>query len=789
MLKLYIISTLRHLKRNKLYTGINILGLSLGLTFGFVIFSWIIHELNYDTFHQEHEHIYRLVENDGTGGNATIAPAAKTAILDKVPEIQFATRIFQVNQLGGQSKIASGDKVFTDSEIIYADTEFFDVFSFPLIDGQAEEVFKKADATLLTQETAIKYFGEENPIGKTITLDDTRLLEVVGVLENIPKQSHFRFDLLMAMKSHPWGEEGIEGCGLGSCWMFHTYFKVFPEANSQNVLSKIQELTDEISPNYKINNQLQPITDIHLKSALEGELSANNDIRYIYLFALIGFLVITIAGINYVNLATAYAFSRTKEIGVKKALGAQKIQLVLQYMVESILVALFALVIAIFFLEISRPYMATLIGFDYGKIYTHAPILLALIGMAFFTGILSGIVPSLLLSSFQPIKALTSKTGIFSQKGGLRKGLVIFQFSISLFLLISTGIIYQQINYLQQKKLGYDKTQIITLYTDYPDFKFNVLKSRLLAHANINHITGTSLLPTNIETSEYIDTSDERKFRVHYMSVDKDFFETMGINLINGNNQVEKLVPAHYLNKYVVNQTALREIGWENEEAIAQEISIRHGNMLPGPIIGTIEDFHFQSLHFPIKPLVIEFEDDWHQYMLLKINGNDIQETINHIGAEWKEIAGNIPFSYNFLNQEYNMLYKAELQTGKLFIVFTLLATIIALLGLFGLASYASFKRTKEIGIRKVFGATVANIVVLLASGFSQLVLIAFCITAPLTYFLMKLWLQEFAYQVTINPIYIVLTGLLMLLLTLFIVGYHAIKASITKSVDTLRNE
>jgi putative ABC transport system permease protein len=781
----------RNLYRNKLYTLINAIGLTIGLSLSFVIFSWIIFELHFDQFHKDYDRIYRLVMADEGSSSVAVSPAVKTTILDKIPEIESSVRIFNGDQFGKIS-VDYQNQTYTDDRIFFVDPEFFDIFSFPLIHGDPEKVLQKPNAAVITKRLARKYFGDDDPTGKTLKLGDILLVEVTGILENVPAQSHFHFDMLVSMKSHPWGPR-IEEISLGSSWMFHTYFKVYPGSSPETVRKKCNRigsaLVAEISPHYHVNLILQPLTDIHLRSDYEGELEANHDIRYIYLFGTVALLVILIAGINYINLTTAYSFGRAKEVGLKKVMGAQKYQLFIQHLGESFIISFLALCISLLFIELIQPVITGLTGYEYGSLVGNSQLVLLLIGITAVTGLLSGMVPSLIISSIPPRRILRSGPQLSEKKGWVRKILVIFQLCISLLLLMAVAVIYQQLRYMQNTKLGYDKSHVVVLYTGYRGFKQANFKNTLLSESGIIHATGISSLPSDIKSNEYIDTPDGKEHWIYYTSIDKDFFKTLDVSLMTGKEEIENLNPENYPNRYVVNEAALKEIGWEPGEAISQQIRIRHGNMEPGPVIGVIEDFHFQSLHFPVYPLVLEFVPNDYHYLLVKIRGDRLQETIREIEVQWKKMAGNLPFEYSFLDQEYDNLYKAEMKTGKLFILFALFSSLIAMMGLFGLASYTAFKRTKEIGIRKVFGATTLHILELLTGDFTRLVIIAFVISVPLAWFLLHKWLEEFAYRVNINPVILLAAGLLVLLLTLITVGYHSVKAAQGDPAKTLRYE
>lgn len=791
MLKYFFKLAYRNFVRNKLYTLINTLGLTIGLVLSFAILSWIIFELNYDKFHKDFDRIYRLVIEDEGSSSASISPAAKTAILDKIPEIESSVRIFNGDQFGKIS-VESNHQTYTDERIFFVDPNFFEIFSFPLIQGDPEHVLQKPNAALITKGIARKYFGDEDPMGKTLKLGDILQVEITGILENVPVQSHFHFDMLVSMKSHPWGGS-IENISIGSSWMFHTYFKLYPGSSVEAVRKKCNrigsDLVAEISPAYHVNIVIQPITDIHLRSDFEGELEPNHDIRYIYLFGTIALLVIIIAAINYINLTTAYSFSRVKEVGLKKVMGARKYQLFFHHLGESLIISFFALFISLLFIELLQPVLTDLTGYEYGSVIRNSHLVVLLFGITFLTGLLSGMVPSWIMSSISLNKILKSGTFITDKKGWGRRILVIFQLSISLLLMMATVVIFQQLRYMQNKKLGYDKSHVMIVYTGYRGFQHANFKNAILLESGILRATNISSLPSNIESNEYIDTPDGKQHWIYYLSIDKDFFKTLDVTLITDKERIENLSPEDYPNKYVINETALKEIGWEPDEAIGQEIRIRHGNMEPGPVIGVIEDFHFQSLHFPVYPLVLEFVPENYHYLLVKIQSDHMQETIRNIQAHWKRVADNIPFEFSFLDQEYDKLYQSEMRIGKLFIVFALFSSIIAMMGIFGLASYIALKRTKEIGIRKVFGATTFNIMELLTGDFTRLVMMAFVISVPLAWFLLQIWLQEFAYRVAINPVIFLLAGLLVLLMTLVTVGYHSVRAAHSDPVKTLRYE
>ena len=794
MFKYFLKIALRNFYRNKLYTLINVSGLALGLTVSFIIFSWVLSELNYDKFNKDHERIGRLVIMDEKGnGRASVSPAVKPLLLDRIPEVENSVRIFKSGFSGEKTKVVYQDKVFTNDEIMYADSDFFEIFSFPFRSGNGGAALVKSNSAVITEKTARKYFGDDDPVGKILQISDNVLLEVTAVLKNLPP-SHIYFDILVSMKSHPWGDD-LSGCGLGSCWVFNTYMKLHPNVPAEIIIGKINSiLPDVLDPqqarDYQDIFKIQRLTDIHLKSSLDMELGANNDIKYVYLFSTISILVLLMAGINYINLATACSFERFKEVGVRKVLGAFKSQLMIQYLGESVLITLGSLFISVILIELIQPALSVNNNFMFSGIYGNIPLLLALAGIAVIYGMIAGYFPSMVLSSFNPLAILKAGTGITDSKGGLRKALVVIQFSISIILLICTGIIYQQLHYMKNIKLGYTKDHVLILNTGYSDILENYenFKNDLLMDSRIIAATMVSQLPIDILTGEYIDIH-ENKYSVFYLSIDPDFFKTMNVRVISGSANIEDLKPENYQNRYVINEQAMNEIGWEAEEALGQELSIRHGNMKPGPVIGIVEDFNFQSMHHSRGPLVFEFVPGDYKYMLLRINPGNIDETLKFIGSRWKDISGGIPFEFSFLDQEYDRLYKSETRAGNLFFVFAMISILIAMMGLFGLASFAAFKRTREIGIRKVFGASTLGILRLLSGDFAFLVLISFLISLPISYLLMNLWLSEFAYKVEINPIIIILAGLSVLILALLTVGYHSIRASNSDPVKTLRYE
>ena len=795
MLSHFFKTALGNFHRNRLYTMINILGLSLGLTVSMIIFYWVYRELNYDKFNRDYRRIYRLViEDENESGRASVSPAIKTQLLDNIPEVEYSTRIFRAGFLGEKTKVSYRDKVFTDNEIIYADPDFFKIFSFPSLKGNSQKALQSPDAVILTEETARRYFGDDDPLGKFLQLSDKKLIQVASVIKNLPPDSHFHFDMLISMKGHPWGTD-LSGCGLGSCWVFNTYLKVFPGVAPETILARLQSLLPEyLSPDeikdYKNIFRLQPLADIHLRSNLDGELSANNDIRYVYLFSSIAVLVLLIAGINYINLTTAGSFTRSRETGIRKVLGALKSQLLVQFLGESLLITFAAGILAFILIEILRPVISSYSGFNISGIYGNPSLWLAGIGLASIFGIIAGLFPSLVLSSAKPAVILKILSVKADKKGRLRSGLVVFQFCISIILLVCTGTIDRQLNFMKNKKLGYRRDHILVLHIGYPELVKNYLrlKNDLLADSRILAAAAVSQLPVNILTGEYIDTPGN-KFPVTYVSIDPDFFRTMDIGIIAGRDRIENLTPGNYSNRFVLNKNALQEIGWNADEALGKEIIIRHGNMKPGPVIGISEDFNFQSLHYPLKPLVYEFVPSDYEYLLIRIRPGDVTGTIGFIQSTWKEYSGGIPFEYSFLDQDYARLYESEMNMGKLFFLFALISVLVAMLGLFGLSSYAAYRRTREIGIRKVFGATPWIILRLMSGDFTRLVILSLIISTPPAYWLIHRWLQAFAYQSAIHPLILVLPGLLVWVIALLTVGYHSIRASRTDPVKTLRYE
>ncbi len=795
MFKNHLTTALRNFAKYKVGSGINIIGLAIALLTLFAIYDWVRHELSYDQMHEHSERIYRLELSQKEERTISLSPAIKTTLLDPIPEIENSIRLFKSSVLGGKTQVAHDETVFTDNEMVYTDENFFTVFSFPLKYGARNGIFEKPNSVVLTQETAEKYFGQENPIGKTLLVSNDKSLEVTGVLHPLPSNSHIHFDMLVSMKSHPWGD--ISNIGLGSGYIYYHYLKLAKGTSPNKLVEKIDQQLAGIDLDFEWhpNFALQPLERIHLHSNGWNEFEANGSITLVYVFISIGFLILLIASINYINMVSVYALKRSKEIGVKKVMGAERRQLVFGFLVEAVLTVLIAFILALFLYELAKPMVAYLTG-TRSSLFSGYWFVKALFGVFLF-GLLIGVVPALLLTRISSADLISSKFSKAKTRFDFKNLLLTFQFCISIFLIIGTIVIYNQLQFMQNQKLGYDKEQVLVLHTGFENLanKVDVLKQSLLTNPKVLGVTSLSQVPNTIDTSEGVNLPNGERIEVSYMSVDKDFFNTLSVGIVEGKERIESVEIAPNVteenleNRFVVNQAFLSKMGKNPKDALGQNIIIRHGNMEPGPIIGVIEDFHFQSLHNPISPLVLEFNPHHFQHLLVKLNTDNITETVASIENIWKTVAENLPFEYEFLDASYDALYQKEAKVGSLILVLSIISILISAMGLFGLSLFFVERKTKEIGIRKVMGASASKIFLILTTNFTKWILIANLITWPIGYYMMDRWLENFAYKTTLGWWIFAIAGIVAFLLAIITISYQSIKAALQNPVKSLRTE
>lgn len=798
MIRNYLLATFRVLAKEKLYTIINSVGLAIGLSACFLIYSWVQFETSYDTWFSDHDRTYRVItqwDESTEPGIASTYPMVRTRVLSQFPEVVASARLFDQGFLGSKTMITVGDKVFTDNKFFYGDSTTLRVFPFTMTAGNASTALKAPNSAIITQTTALRFFGKEDPLGKIIVVGANKELEVTGVVQDLPHNSHFHFDVMASMLSHPWikGAENNVWSGV----VFHTYVKLKEGASPVELEGKMSDFLDHFPDDPQqigrnLNLRLQPVHDIHLKSNMKFEFEPNGNIMYVYWFSTIAVLVLLVALINYTNLATARHTRRFREVGVRKVLGASRSQLVTQFMMESLMITWLAFMLAVLIVESARPVLLSLSGQEYfAASFLRPGILLAGVLISSGVGLATGVFPALGLSSFKPVKLFKADLGASSGGITIRKVLVVSQFAISIALTICTAISYRQVNYLQNARLGYDPEHTLVLNIGFREIqgKYALLKSELAGNSSIIGSTASSQLPTDIQTGENIDVSRSQTLGVNCVSVDPDFFKVMGIPVRQGDALISSIQASDSLNRFVLNASAVNAIGWSEENAVNKLISIRHGNQKPGPVMGVVNDFHFQSLHHAIGPLVFEFNPDDYQYLLVKVKGENFSETIRFIQSKWETVAGGIPFDYLFLDQEYDNLYKGEKRSGTLFVVFSIVAVIVSLLGLFGLSSFAVERRTKEIGLRKIMGAGTPGILLMISRDFLFLLVISFAIAIPAGYWFMTAWLSNFASRVDIGPGLFLAAGLINILFGLIILSYHGLRISATDPVETLRCE
>lgn len=786
MLKNYLKIAVRNLRKHKGYAFINIFGLAVGLAVCLLIVLYVRDELSYDRFHDNAEEIYRIVRQEGElTPSVTPAVPLAPALIEAYPEVLQATRLFRY---WSTPLLSRGEEGFYEERFFFTDNNFLDVFSFPLSQGDPASALEQPFSLLLTESAAHRYFGEEDPVGQTITLNAQHVFTITGVLQDVPRTSHVTFDFLASLESAPvvtGRTQMLESWGLGS---FPTYV-VLPAGHDPALLDA--KLANFAPPETNIRYFLQPLTDIHLYSNYRGEIEANSDIRYVYLLAGVALIILLLACINYTNLATARFTQRALEVGIRKVIGAHRKQLTLQFLGESLFLAFIAMLGAIALLELMLPAFSNLIDGTLTLDYTRDYAMLAMLGgIAMFAGLVAGGYPAFYLAAFQPGAVLKgARDG--ASRTPLRKVLVVTQYAMAVVLVAGAGVIYQQLDYMQSKKLGFDKEQVVVVPIRDEQVKERpeVAKAAFLELPEVTQVSASSSAPgsqTSRTTLRPLGALRDEPFQMYVDWIDADYVETMDIEMVAGRDFSNELA-TDAEETLIINETAVRELGWATpEEALGQSIAIWGENR---NIIGVTRDFHFQSLHSAINPLLFFPEVDQSSGLILRLRTDDLAATMTRLEASWKQLSASQPFNYSFLDQDLEKLYSVEQRWGTVIGSAAMLALLIACLGLFGLASFMAEQRTKEIGVRKVLGASAFSIAVLLSNDFARLVGVAFVLGAPVAYFAAQRWLEGFAYHIEISVWVFLVAGLLALGIALLTVSYQSIKAALSDPVKSLRYE
>ena len=794
MFRNYLKVAVRNLFRHKAYSFINVSGLAIGMACCILILLYVQDELSYDRFYENADQIYRLEANvktrSGETGKwpATSGPMAPT-LLDDYPEITQAVRIKPVGTM-----LISYEKVSCYEEhLLFADLSIFDVFTFPLIRGDPKTALQQPNSIVVTQAIAEKYFGNADPMGKLLRLDNKHDYIVTGVLQKVPSNTHLKFDFLASISSLNTLNDRV--AFLFNNWgsfMLSTYILLpegYPPVQLEEKLSLFAEkvMAKLTGAGFEFAFYLQPLTRIYIES--------ESDIRTIWIFSAIGFFILFIACINFVNLSTARSANRAKEVGMRKVVGANRMQLIKQFLGESVLLSSIALLLSVALVELSLPTFNILSGKELAISYFDNKLFLfSLFAITLFVGILSGSYPAFLLSAFRPVEVLKGslRTGLKSPL--LRRILVVFQFVLSIILLIATGVVHDQLGYMRNKRLGFNKEQVVAMpILKDPSLrkKYELIKNELLRNPRILNATASSQVPRSSFEGYVIRREGNEGSEAKMMGnlfVDYDFIETLGMELAAGRN-FSKDSATDETKGFIFNESAVRELGWESSQASIGKQIEWDGWQKGRIIIGVVKNFHFLSLRHEIEPIVMILWPERFNFISVRIRPDDIPTTLALLENKWHEFAPGYPFEYSFLDDDFDKLYRAEDRLRKTFGCFSLLAIFIACLGLFGLTSFATEQRTKEIGIRKILGASVSGIVLLLSKEFTKLVIVSNLIAWPIAYYAMNRWLQDFAYRIHIGLGTFLLAGAIALAIALLTVSFQAIKAALANPVEALRYE
>jgi putative ABC transport system permease protein len=801
MIRNFIRVAFRNLGKQRFYTLLNVVGLSIGIACFVMITLYVVDELSYDRFHQQAEQTYRVaIKGELSGQDIDVAvtcPPMAEALVQEYPEVERSTRLYKL-----QSEVTRyEDVVFTETEVFFADSNFFEVFDYKLIAGDPATALREPNTLVLTESTARKYFGNENALGKVVTVGDfNSTYEVTGVLKDPAHNAHFHFDVLYSMSSFSYSKSDE--------WLsnsFYTYLVINDVTKPETLEAKLDKLvTKYVGPEVQqylgisldqLEEQggnygyyLQPLTDIHLYSNLDAEIEANGDITYVYIMAAIALFVIIIACINFMNLATARSANRAKEVGVRKTLGSVRAHLIGQFLTESLIMSTIATLIAIVMVSLLIDPFNQMAGKQISFNVLEQPWLVGIFAIILLlVGLLAGSYPAFYLSAFRPAEVLKGKLKAGFKSCGIRNGLVVFQFFISIALIVCTLLVYQQLDYTRNINLGFDKENVLIIKNGRrAGEQVQAFRQELVKESAVSSAAVSTALPPNISNNSVFrlkGTEEDHLISWHY--ADYDLVPTLGIRMKEGRN-FSRDFPTDTI-AILLNEAAAREFGLE--EAVGAEIlNFNNTNTPPMKVIGVMEDFNFQSLKVDIKPIALMLREQG-SFISVRLAPGPVGEQLALVEQKWKEFFPAEPFEYSFMDDDFDALFRTEQRLGRVFTTFTSFAIFIACLGLLGLAAYTAEQRTKEIGVRKVMGASVMSVLFLLSRDFTKLVLLSFFIAVPVSYWAMEKWLSGFAYRISIGVEAFLLAGLLAILVALLTVSFQSLKAARTDPARSLKSE
>jgi len=789
MLKNLIKTAIRHIRKHPGYSIMNILGLTLGISSALFLIIYVSDEVSYDRYHENADRIYRvsskITEPDDQFTWIVAQIPFGPQVVQDYPEVQSFVRF--INMPRALYKFE--DKEFIEEDFYYADSTLFDIFTCKIIKGEVRSAVKDPGKIVLTETVAARYFGDADPIGKTLTTGDNTF-EVTGVIEDVPFNSHFRFEAVSARNNLPkqlgsWGNFGV-----------FTYLLLPRDLDVKAFETKMHGMYDAHmktifgTVNITIEYILEPVTKIHLYSTNASEPEPTGSITYVYIFGIVAIFLVLIAAMNYMNLATARSTGRAREVGLRKVVGSRRSALIAQFLSESVVLTVISLLISIVLLMLLLPKFNLLAGKQFDLSILYSPVVLvSIIGVVLVSGIFGGSYPAFFLSKFTPTTVLKGEITQGSAGSLFRKILVVIQFTVSVVMIICTLVVFRQLNYLKNKDQGYNQENVLTLELNQGMIRrYPVLKQNLLENNDIKYVTmtsspmgeGSGKLLFNVETDLGMQSRG-----INFVVVDHDFIETLGIKMVNGRD-FQQDMPSDTINSVVVNETFVNRMAWS--DPIGKKVELGDGSFIRARVIGVMADYHQTGMYNEIESLILVYRA-LGNIIYVKLSGNNMDQTLSFIENKWKEVFPDQPYSYTFLSERFNRQFEADKKRGLIFTMFTILAILIACLGLFGLASYMVEQRTKEIGIRKSFGADELVILRLISKDFLLLVTIAILIALPAAYYFMSKWLQNYIYRTDIGVFLIISAALLTILITFITISYKAYQAAILNPASSLRTE